>query len=74
MNWNVIAGYWKQLKGHIQEVWAELTDDHLDAIASRRVQLAGRFQVTYGLAEDQAALQVELGEQIRKGYSPELAG
>jgi uncharacterized protein YjbJ (UPF0337 family) len=72
MNWNVIAGHWKQFEGHIQEEWGKLTDDHLDAVAGKRVQLAGRFQVTYGLAEDQAALQVKLAEQIRSGYSPKL--
>jgi len=73
MNWNVFAGNWKQFKGYLQEEWGKLTDDHLDAIAGRRVQLAGRFQVTYGLAEDQAALQVEFAEEIRRGYSPKLS-
>jgi uncharacterized protein YjbJ (UPF0337 family) len=73
MNWNVIEGNWKQFKGHVREEWGKLTDDYLEIAAGRREQLAGRFQVTYGLAEDQAELQVKTLEQIRKGYAPKLS-
>jgi uncharacterized protein YjbJ (UPF0337 family) len=72
MNWNVIEGKWKQFKGHVTEEWGKLTDDHLEIVAGRREQLAGRFQVTYGIAEDHAELQATTFEQIRKGYSPKL--
>jgi uncharacterized protein YjbJ (UPF0337 family) len=73
MNCNVIEGNWKQFKGHVKEEWGKLTDDHLEIVAGRREQLAGRFQVTYGLAEDQAELQIKTFEQIRKGYAPKLS-
>jgi uncharacterized protein YjbJ (UPF0337 family) len=73
MNWNTIEGKWKQLRGHVTEEWGKLTDDRLGIVAGRRDQSAGRFQVTYGLAEDQAELQARTFEQIRKGYAPKLS-
>ena len=70
MNWNVIEGNWKQLKGRAKEEWGKLLDDHPAINAGKRDQLSGRFQVTYGIAEDQAALQVKAFEEIRRGYQP----
>jgi uncharacterized protein YjbJ (UPF0337 family) len=72
VNWNVIAGNCKQLKGHLRAAWGTLIDDNLEANAGRRQQLAGRLQVTYGVAEDQVALQVRTFEEIRRGYQPKI--
>jgi hypothetical protein len=30
MNWDTLSGNWKQLKGAVQERWANLTDDDFD--------------------------------------------
>jgi uncharacterized protein YjbJ (UPF0337 family) len=27
MDWNIIEGKWKELKGHAREEWGKLTDD-----------------------------------------------
>jgi uncharacterized protein YjbJ (UPF0337 family) len=54
MNWDEIAGDWKQLKGKIQQQWGRLTDDELDIIAGRREELAGKIQQKYGMAKEEA--------------------
>lgn len=58
MNWDRIAGNWKQAKGKVKEQWGKLTDDDLDIIAGRREQLLGRIQQRHGLAKDEADRQV----------------
>ena len=51
MDWNIIEGNWKQLKGRIKEQWGQLTDDDLDKIAGKREQLEGKPQERYGLTK-----------------------
>jgi uncharacterized protein YjbJ (UPF0337 family) len=63
MNWDRIAGNWKQMKGRAQERWGKLTDDHLDVIDGRREQLAGRIQEAYGLSRDEADRQISSWER-----------
>jgi uncharacterized protein YjbJ (UPF0337 family) len=60
MNWDQIAGDWKQFKGKVKEKWGKLTDDELTTIAGKRDQLAGLLQERYGYAKDQA--EKELNE------------
>lgn len=59
MNWDQIAGNWKQLKGRAKEQWARLTDDDLTLINGKRDQLIGRVQERYGIAKDEAERQVK---------------
>lgn len=59
MDWNIIEGKWKQLKGSAQEQWGELTDDDLDVAAGNREQLVGKIQERYGIAKDEAEKQVD---------------
>jgi len=59
MNWDQIAGNWKQLKGRAKEQWARLTDDDLTFINGKRDQLVGRVQERYGVAKDEAERQVK---------------
>jgi uncharacterized protein YjbJ (UPF0337 family) len=54
MNWDQIAGMWKQTKGKVKEQWGRLTDDELDMIEGRRDQLLGKLQEKYGWTRDQA--------------------
>lgn len=58
MNWDRIAGNWKQAKGKIKEKWGELTDDEIDVINGKREQLAGKIQEKYGVAKDEAERQL----------------
>jgi uncharacterized protein YjbJ (UPF0337 family) len=58
MNWDRIAGNWKQAKGKMKEQWGKLTDDQLDQVAGKRDQLVGRIQESYGIGKDEAERQV----------------
>jgi uncharacterized protein YjbJ (UPF0337 family) len=58
MNWDRIAGNWKQMKGALRERWGKLTDDELDRMAGQRDQLVGKIQERYGCARDDAENQV----------------
>lgn len=58
MNWDTIAGNWKQYKGKVREQWGKLTDDHLESIAGRRDQLIGKLQEAYGIGKDEAEAQI----------------
>ena len=59
MNWDTVAGNWKQMKGKVKEKWGNLTDDDLDKIAGRRDQLEGTIQERYGIAKDQAKKDID---------------
>ncbi|HVH40333.1 MAG TPA: CsbD family protein [Gemmatimonadaceae bacterium] len=59
MNWDQIAGEWKNMKGRIREQWGELTDDDMDRIGGKKDQLVGTIQSKYGLAKEEAERQVE---------------
>jgi uncharacterized protein YjbJ (UPF0337 family) len=52
MDWNRIAGDWKQAQGRIKEKWGKLTDDDLTKINGQREQLEGIIQHRYGVAKD----------------------
>ena len=58
MNWERMAGNWKQIKGKVQAQWGELTDDDFDVVMGRREQLAGMIQQRYGVAKDEAEKQI----------------
>jgi uncharacterized protein YjbJ (UPF0337 family) len=59
MNWDQLAGKWKQYKGQAKEKWGKMTDDDLDVIDGRRQQLVGKIQERYGLARDAAEAQAD---------------
>ena len=54
MNWDPVAGNWKQFKGHVKEKWGKLTDDGLDVIEGKQDRLVGRLQERYGYSKEQA--------------------
>jgi len=59
MNWDQIAGQWKQYKGKAKEKWGKLTDDEIDVIHGKRDQLIGKIQERYGIQKDQAEKDVD---------------
>ena len=59
MNWDRIAGQWKQFKGKAKEKWGQLTDDEIDMIEGKRDQLVGKIQQRYGIGKDEAERQVD---------------
>jgi uncharacterized protein YjbJ (UPF0337 family) len=59
MNWDQIAGNWKQLKGKAQAKWGDITDDELQSADGRREQLVGLVQEKYGHAKEAAEREVD---------------
>ena len=59
MNWDEIAGDWKQLTGKAKAKWGKLTDNDLTVVAGKRDQLAGLLQQKYGYAKEQAERELE---------------
>jgi uncharacterized protein YjbJ (UPF0337 family) len=66
MNWDVIEGNWTQYKGHVKAQWGKLTNDHLDVIAGKRDQLAGKIQESYGIGQDEADMQINAFQKYLK--------
>ncbi|KUP91318.1 CsbD family protein [Tritonibacter horizontis] len=59
MNWDIVEGKWKQLKGSVQNQWGKLTDDDVDQVAGNREKLVGMLQERYGVAKDEAERQID---------------
>lgn len=59
MNWDQIAGNWKQVKGVVREKWGKLTDDDVDVIAGKRDILLGKIQEKHGIAREEAEKQLK---------------
>jgi uncharacterized protein YjbJ (UPF0337 family) len=59
MDWDRIAGNWKQFTGRVKQKWGKLTDDDLMAINGRRDPLEGKIQERYGYAKDQVRKGVD---------------
>ena len=66
MNWDQIAGNWKQVKGVVREKWGKLTDDDVDVIAGRRDILLGKIQEKHGIAREEAEKQLKAWEDSLK--------
>ena len=59
MNWDQVAGNWKQFKGKVQQQWGELTDDDLDKINGTETELTGILQERYGKSREEAQSMVD---------------
>jgi uncharacterized protein YjbJ (UPF0337 family) len=70
MNWDIVEGNWKQFKGKAKAQWGKLTDDQLDVIAGKRVELAGKIQEIYGITKDEVELQIKKFERHIKDFRP----
>lgn len=59
MNWDIVEGNWKQFKGKVKAQWGNLTDDQLDVIAGKRVELSGKIQEAYGITTEEVEKQIK---------------
>jgi uncharacterized protein YjbJ (UPF0337 family) len=59
VNWDVIQGNWKQLKGEARRQWGKLTDDEWDQIAGSKDKLVGKLQERYGWSREEAERNAE---------------
>lgn len=70
MNWNIIEGNWKQFNGKVKAQWGKLSDDQLDVINGKRVELAGKIQEAYGITQDEVEKQIKAFEAANKDFHP----
>jgi uncharacterized protein YjbJ (UPF0337 family) len=54
MNWDIVEGNWKQIKGKVQRQWGEITGDRLEIIAGKHAQMAGAMQESFGVIRSKA--------------------
>jgi uncharacterized protein YjbJ (UPF0337 family) len=59
MNWEQIAGKWKQVSGEAKKQWGNLTDDELMQVNGNREVLAGKIQEKYGIAREDVNKQID---------------
>jgi uncharacterized protein YjbJ (UPF0337 family) len=59
MNWDRIAGQWRQLKGQAQMRWGRITDDDWTLIEGSRDALIGKLQSLYGRSKDEIEREVD---------------
>jgi uncharacterized protein YjbJ (UPF0337 family) len=59
MDWNIIEGKWKELKGLAREEWGKLTNDELEEVGGKRDRLVAKLQQKYGYASDEANRQAD---------------
>ena len=71
MNWDQIAGSWKQFVGQAKEQWGKLTDDDWNIIAGKRDQLIGKIQERYGKTREEAEREVA---EYERTYSAPVGG
>jgi uncharacterized protein YjbJ (UPF0337 family) len=70
MNWDIVEGNWNNFKGTVKARWGKLTDDHLEVIAGKRIQLLGKLQEAYGLNKADAEREIKGFEERNKNYRP----
>jgi uncharacterized protein YjbJ (UPF0337 family) len=59
MNWDEVAGSWKQIKGGLRAKWAKLTDDDVELIGGKKDTFVGKLQERYGIVKEDAERQVD---------------
>jgi len=59
MNWNLVEGKWKELKGIARAKWGKLTDDDLETVAGKKDELIGRLQQRYGMKKEAAEAEID---------------
>jgi uncharacterized protein YjbJ (UPF0337 family) len=58
MNWDQVAGNWKQFKGNSMKLWGGITHDEFGVMMGRNMCTDGRIQKSYGINKEKAAKQL----------------
>ena len=64
MNEDILAGKWKQARGHVRDWWGKLTDDDVARLTGKTDQLAGVLQERYGWSRERA--NDEINRRLRE--------
>ena len=54
MNWDVVQGKWKQLKGEARKQWGKITDSEWEELGGNKDKFLGKLQERYGWSKDEA--------------------
>ena len=68
MNWNQIESNWKELKGNIQQQWAELTNSDIDNMSGNREELTRKIQQTYSMDRQSAENEVDTWQNSQDDF------
>lgn len=68
MNWDQVAGKWKQFKGKIRESWGRFTKDDNEQLKGRREQLDGFLQESFGNIKGIAEKKINMFLQSHPEY------
>ena len=68
MNWNQIESNWKELKGNIQQQWAELTNSDIDNMSGNREELTSKIQQTYSMDRQSAENEVDTWQNSQDDF------
>ena len=58
MNWDRVAGGWRQVRGIAGQQWGKLTANYAGVVAGRRQQTLGEIQAAYGVIKAATAKQL----------------
>jgi len=59
INYDILAGRWKQMRGELKTWWGKLTDDDFESIGGQKDKLIGLIQERYGYSREQAEQEIE---------------
>lgn len=72
LNEDTVKGKWKEVKGGVQKMWGELTDDDLEQAKGDLTSLSGIIQQRYG--ESKEAVQTKLNDYFANKWTDVKAG
>lgn len=58
MNWDQMAGSWKQLKGSVMQFWGAITHDEFGVMMGKHTRIDGRTQRWHGVNKEEAKKQL----------------
>ena len=58
VNFDILAGRWKQMRGELRSWWGRLTDNDLEQIGGQQDKLIGRLQERYSYTRERAQQEV----------------
>jgi uncharacterized protein YjbJ (UPF0337 family) len=67
LNEDTVKGKWKEVKGGIQKMWGDLTDDDLERTQGDLTSISGIIQKRYG--ESKEAVQMKLNDYFANAWT-----
>ena len=68
VDWEKIAGNWKEIAGILQQQWGDLTDDEILKTRGEKKQVIGALQRKYGMSEEEAIAALQDFFERQRSY------